>query len=52
MAKFDRSVLNLPELKVSLHDTHWLSHEKCVRAAKMCYSANVFTSIGVNVSVH
>ena len=37
-----QKVLNLPELKViKPSDTRWLSHERCVKAVKMSYSAIV-----------
>ena len=43
-----QKVLNLPELKiVKPSDTRWLSHERCVKAVKMSYSAIVLALDGI-----
>ena len=37
-------VIDLPELKmIKPSDTHWLSHEQCVKAVKESYSALAYT---------
>ena len=39
-----QSVLELPEMEViDPSDTHWLAHERCVKAVKASYSAIVLT---------
>ena len=41
-----QKVLNLPELKdVKPSDTRWLSHERCVKAVKMSYSAIIVLAL-------
>ena len=37
---------------VKLSDTRWISHERCVRAIKMCYSAIVLALDGIYNESH
>ena len=48
-----QKVLDLPELKiVRPSDTHWLAHERCVKAVKASYSSIVLTLENIYETSH
>ena len=51
--KVAQRVLDLPELKiVKQSDTHWLAHERCVKAVEAIYSAIVNTLNNIYEQTH
>lgn len=48
-----QKVLNLPELKIiKPSDTHWLAHERCVKAVKASYAAIVISLESIYEGTH
>ena len=48
-----QKVLDFPELKIiKLSDSHWLTHERCVRAVKASYSAIITALVHIYSESH
>ena len=48
-----QQVLNSPELKIAkASDTHWLTHERCIKTVKASYAAIVVVLDNIHESTH